>query len=118
MWLRKPRPESECTVEVAATDKSGFAKDLSAQDFKLWEDNKEQTVASAMVRPPGKHAIVLLFDNTTVSVRIQADVRGYVEHFIDAAAGPRNYMEVASKPSFSGIYVCVHGPFTDRCRAA
>ena len=98
----------QVTVEVAATDKSGFAKNLSAQDFKLWEDNKEQTIASAVVRAPGKHAIVLLFDNTTVSVRIQSDVRGYVEHFIDAAAGPRNYMEVAA--FFSGIRVLQ--PFT------
>lgn len=96
------------TVEVAATDKSGFAQNLTAKDFKISEDNKDETVTTAVVRPPGRHAIVLLFDNTTVTVRIQSDVRGYVSQFIDSVAGPRNYMEVASY--FSGIRVIQ--PFT------
>ena len=98
----------QVTVEVAATDKSGFAKNLSAPDFKLWEDNKEQTITSAVTHPPEKHAVVLLFDNTTVPVRIQGDMRGYVQTFIDATSGPRNYMEVAA--FFSGIRVLQ--PFT------
>ncbi len=87
---------SQVVIDAVATNKAGFAKDLTAKDFKLWEDNKEQNVTGAVLEPSGKHAIVLLFDNTTVPVRIQGDVRGYVERFIDSSAGPNVYMEVAN----------------------
>ena len=84
------------TIDVVATDKAGFVKNLTAKDFHVWEDNKEQTVINAVPNPPGKHVIVLLFDNNTIAVNLQADIRGYVARFIDSSAGPNVYMEVAS----------------------
>ncbi len=87
---------AQVTIDVVATNKAGIVRDLTAKDFKVFEDNKEQPVSGAALEPAGKRAIVLLFDNTTVSIRNQGDVRGYVERFIDASAGPNVYMEVAN----------------------
>ena len=82
-------------VDAVVTAKSGIVKNLTAKDFKVWDDNKEQTVTAAPLRGPGKHAVVLLFDSTSLSAAKQGDIRGYVASFIDAAANPNLYMEVA-----------------------
>ncbi len=92
--LAQTRPDP-VTIEVVATDRAGFAKDLTAKNFRVWDDNREQTVINAAQNPPGRHAVVLLFDNNTVAVNLQADIRGYVSRFIDSSAGPNVYMEVA-----------------------
>ena len=92
--MAQGRP-NQMTVEVVATSKSSVVRDLAAKDFKLWEDNKEQAVTGVVFEPRAKHAIVLLFDNTTVSVGLQSDIRNYVTRFIDAQPKPNSYIEVA-----------------------
>src|SRR5271163_2528951 len=61
-------------VDTVVTDKKGnYIHDLEAKDFKVWEDNKEQTVksfsfeaGSASPSNPQKHYLVLFFDNSTM----------------------------------------------------
>src|SRR5690242_12543142 len=61
-------------VDAVVTDKKGhYIQDLGANDFKLWEDGKEQPVTSftredANPDPvhPHKHYLVLFFDNSTM----------------------------------------------------
>ncbi len=86
----------QTTLDVVATDKAGFVKGLTAKDIKVWVDSKEQSVTSAAIRSAEKHAVVLLFDATSISVQQQADIRGYVAKFIDAAVTPNTYMEVVT----------------------
>ncbi len=96
------------TISVVATNKSGIVRSLSAKDFKVTVDNKDRAVTAAAIPPAGKHAIVLLFDSTTIQSQDQADIRRYVANFITAAASPNLYMEVA----LFNVGVGVLQPFT------
>ena len=96
------------TVDVVATNKSGFDRELQARDFKIWDEGKEQTVTDAALRPPGKHAIVLLFDDSSLTVHQESDIRGYVTKFLSTAS-PNLYMEVAT----FRVAITIVQPFTN-----
>ena len=61
-------------MDTIVTDKKGnYLTDLTAKDFKVWEDNKEQPIKSFSVESGSsapseshRHYLVLLFDNSTM----------------------------------------------------
>jgi len=70
-------------VDTVVTDKKGnYVRNLTAKDFKVWEDNKEQAVKSFSFQSdpsaPGgaqRRYIVLFFDNSTMPPGAQAQAR-------------------------------------------
>ena len=89
-------------VDTIVTDKSGkYLTDLTAKDFKVWEDNKEQPIksfsfesGSAAPNEDHRHYLVLLFDNSTISATDQVRARDAAAKFIEANAGPDRYMAI------------------------
>src|SRR5712692_4248785 len=89
-------------VDAVVTDKKGnYIHDLTQHDFKVFEDNKEQTVstfssgAEATAQPNGqRHYLILFFDNSTMALPDQIQARGAAQKFIDANAGPDRLMAV------------------------
>src|SRR5208337_2018302 len=89
-------------VDTIVTDKKGnYITDLTAKDFKVWEDNKEQAIKSFSVESGSaapsedhRHYLVLLFDNSTMSLSDQARARDAAAKFVEANAGPDRYMAV------------------------
>jgi VWFA-related protein len=86
---------------VAMNRKGEFVRDLTAKDFRLWEDNKEQKITgfsleSAGVSPErsNKHYIAMLFDTATGGQTIQVAMRQEATHFIDSFSSPDRYMAV------------------------
>ncbi|HUE20461.1 MAG TPA: VWA domain-containing protein, partial [Bryobacteraceae bacterium] len=87
-------------VDAVVTDKKGqYVQDLEQKDFKVLEDNKEQTITSfsfeANPNSPNnkqQHYMVLLFDNATMDFADQARARQAAAQFIDANAGPNRLM--------------------------
>src|SRR5581483_5853012 len=77
-------------VDAVVTDKKGgYIRDLTAKDFRVWEDNKEQDVTSFSFEADAasplhgqKHYLVLLFDNTTVQIAEQMQARQAAMKFI------------------------------------
>ena len=88
-------------VDAIVTDRKGtYISDLTQQDFRVWEDDKEQTVqtlsfakSSADVKDLPRYT-VLLFDNFNVTDADQKRVREAAANFVEANAGPRNYFAV------------------------
>ncbi len=88
-------------VDTIVTDKKGnYITDLTAKDFKVWEDNKEQPIksfsaesGSAAPSADHRHYLVLLFDNSTMS-------------FSDQAQGARGGCEVCRDQCRAGS---IHG---------
>src|SRR5580693_3679403 len=112
-------------VDAVVTDKKGnYVHDLTQSDFKVYEDNKEQSVASfsfgadAAIQAPGqKRYLILFFDNSTMAMPDQIQARNAAKKFIDANAGPDRLMAVVE---FGGTLQIVQN-FTanaDRLRAA
>ena len=70
-------------VDTVVTDKKGnYVRDLTQKDFKVYEDNKEQTISSfsfetdaAAADSSRKHYLVLFFDNSTAGHASAAGVR-------------------------------------------
>ncbi len=93
----------EVLVDSVVTDKKGnYIRDLAKQDFKVWEDGKEQTVTSfAFEENDGSPTnqkpryMVLFFDNSTMNAADQAQARIAAGKFIDANAGPNRLIAVA-----------------------
>jgi VWFA-related protein len=89
-------------VDTIVTDKQGkYISDLTAKDFKVWEDNKEQPIKSFSVESGAsapseshRHYLVLLFDNSTMSFADQAQARDAAAKFVEANAGPDRYMAI------------------------
>src|SRR5271167_1163523 len=89
-------------VDTIVTDKKGnYITDLTVKDFKVWEDNKEQAIKSFSVESGSsapseshRHYLVLLFDNSTMSLSDQARARDAAAKFVEANAGPDRYMAV------------------------
>jgi VWFA-related protein len=91
-------------VDAVVTDKKGnYVRDLKQKDFKVWEDNKEQTIksfsfeadpASPLNNQP--RYMVLFFDNSTMSFGEQAQARKAAVSFIDANAGPNRQMAIVN----------------------
>ena len=89
-------------VDTIVTDKHGkYIRDLTQKDFKVWEDDKEQTIKSfsyeADPNSPTngqKHYMVLFFDSSTMEFSDEAQARRAAASFIDANAGPDRYMAI------------------------
>ena len=89
-------------VDAVVTDKKGnYVRDLTQNDFKVFEDNKEQPVSSfssgaeAVTQPNGqRHYLILFFDNSTMAAPDQIQARGAAQKFIEANAGPDRLMAV------------------------
>src|SRR5271169_5795742 len=112
-------------VDAVVTDKKGnYVHDLTQNDFKVYEDNKEQPVASfsfgadtAIQAQGQKRYLILFFDNSTMSMPDQIQARDAAKKFIDSNAGPDRLMAVVE---FGGTLQIVQN-FTanaDRLRAA
>src|SRR5580693_3596707 len=91
-------------VDTVVTDKKGnYIHDLEAKDFKVWEDNKEQTIKSfsfeagtASPTNPQKHYLVLFFDNSSMDFGAQGRARQAAAKFIDANGGPNRLMAIVN----------------------
>ena len=90
-------------VDSVVTDKKGnYVRDLTAKDFKVWEDGKEQTIKSfsSGSDPSGgnsqKHYLVILFDNSTMEFGDQARARQAASKFIETNGGPNRLMAIAN----------------------
>ena len=104
-------------VDVVAVDKKGnYIRDLTAGDFRVWEDDKEQPIKSFSVETSGSSPanspvryLVLFFDNATMTPADQISARKAAARFIEANAGPNRMMAVVG---FSGT-LRVAQNFTD-----
>ncbi len=91
-------------VDTIVTDKKGdYVRNLTAKNFKVWEDNKEQAIktfsaeaGTASPSNPQTRYIVLFFDNSTIGFGLQAQARQAAAKFIDANAGPNRMMAIVN----------------------
>jgi VWFA-related protein len=89
-------------VDSVVTDKKGnYVRDLARNDFKVFEDNKEQPVstfstgADAATQANGQRRyLILFFDNSTMAAPDQIQARSAATKFIAANAGPDRLMAV------------------------
>jgi VWFA-related protein len=89
-------------VDSVVTDKKGnYIRDLTQNDFKVFEDNKEQQVstfstgADAVTQANGQRRyLILFFDNSTMAAPDQIQARNAAKKFIEANAGPDRLMAV------------------------
>ena len=89
-------------VDAVITDKKGnYIRDLTAKDFRVWEDKTEQTVKSfsfeGTAPSPGteKQYTVFFFDDTSMSLSDQTLARQATARFVAANFGPTRNMAVA-----------------------
>jgi VWFA-related protein len=98
------RKESKLVlVDAVVTDKKGaYVHDLTQNDFKVFEDNKEQQIASfssganvaIQANNAQKRYLILFFDNSSMAAPDQIQARAAATKFIDANAGPDHVMAV------------------------
>ena len=88
-------------VDTVVTDKKGnYVRDLTANDFKVWEDGKEQPITSFSREDANdpthaqRHYLVLFFDDTTMEFGDQAKARDAAAKFIDSNVGPNRMVAV------------------------
>ncbi len=91
-------------VDVVVKDKKGnYLRDLTQQDFKVYEDNKEQAISSFSfgsdpTAPQGagqRHYLVLFFDNSSMGMPDQIQARAAAKKFIEKNASPERMMAIA-----------------------
>ena len=90
-------------VDAVVTDKkNNYVHDLNQKDFKVWEDDKAQSINSfSFEADPASSAdqkryLVLFFDNSTMAYADQTRARDAATKFIDKNAGPNHYMAVVN----------------------
>lgn len=87
---------------IVADKKGNYIHDLTAKDFRVWEDKKEQSIESfsfeAGTSGPNaqKRYLVLFFDNSTMQFGEQAQARKAAQQFIDTNAGPNKEVAVVN----------------------
>jgi VWFA-related protein len=89
-------------VDAVVTDKKdNYVRDLKQNAFRVYEDNKEQTISSfssgadAAAQPGSqRHYLILFFDNSTMAAPDQIQARGAAQKFIEANASPDSLMAV------------------------
>jgi VWFA-related protein len=89
-------------VDSVVTDKKGnYVRDLTQNDFKVFEDNKEQPVstfstgADVATQANGQRRyLILFFDNSTMAAPDQIYARSAATKFIQESAGPDRLMAV------------------------
>ncbi len=88
-------------VDAVVTDKKGnYIRDLTAKDFRIWEDKNEQMVKSfsfegAQSPNAQKQYVVFFFDDTSMSLPDQERARQSAAQFAAANFGPNRMMAVA-----------------------
>jgi VWFA-related protein len=91
-------------VDAVVTDKkNNYVRDLTAKDFKVLEDNKEQSIESfsyeadpAAPSDRQQRYLVLFFDNSTMNYGDQARARDAAAKFIAKNAGPNHLMAIVN----------------------
>lgn len=91
-------------VDAVVTDKKGdYVHDLTAKDFRVWEDNKEQVIKDfsfeadpAAPSNSQPRYLVLFFDNASMDMTDQAQARKAAAQFIDHNAGPNRLMAIVN----------------------
>src|SRR6266481_2086213 len=89
-------------VDAVVTDKKGnYVHDLAQNDFKVFEDNKEQPITSfsngansSGPQNSQKHYLVLFFDNSSMALPDQISARAAATKFIDSNVAPDHLMAV------------------------
>src|SRR2546427_11576961 len=89
-------------VDSVVTDKKGnYIRDLTQNNFKVFEDNKEQQVstfstgADAASQANGQRRyLILFFDNSTMAAPDQIQARSAAKKLSEANAGPDRLMAV------------------------
>ena len=89
-------------VDAVVTDKKGnYIRDLAQKDFRVWEDNKEQTVKSFSLESDDgapsnshRHYLVLFFDNSSMTPGDQVQARQAATKFIERNAGPNRLIAI------------------------
>ena len=106
-------------VDAIVTAKNGtYVRDLTAKDFRVWQDNQEQAIKSFSLEASSSAAqprsLVLFFDEAGMEIPDQIVVRQAASGFIDAETGPNRRMAVrcigsdeesGQKDDFLGIAV-------------
>jgi VWFA-related protein len=88
-------------VDAVVTDKKGnYVRDLTAKDFRVWEDKTEQMVKSfSLEGDPAsgamKQYVVFFFDDTSMSLTDQTGARKAAAQFVAANFGAKRMMAVA-----------------------
>jgi VWFA-related protein len=91
-------------VDAVVTDKKGqYVADLEGKNFKVWEDNKEQTVktfsfSADPVSPASsqKRYLVLFFDNSTMDFGEQVQARKAAAKFIESNTGTNRLVAIVN----------------------
>jgi len=89
-------------VDTVVTDKKGqYVRDLKQSDFKVYEDNKEQSISSfstgsdpAIQASGQKRYLILFFDNSTMQTPDQIQARNAANQFIAANTDTEHLMAV------------------------
>src|SRR3984893_3883444 len=89
-------------VDTVVTNKKGeYVRDLKQSDFKVYEDNKEQTISTfstgsdpAIQASGQKRYLILFFDNSTMQKPDQIQARNAANQFIAANADADHLMAV------------------------
>ncbi|HEX5226802.1 MAG TPA: VWA domain-containing protein [Bryobacteraceae bacterium] len=89
----------EVLVDAIVTAKNGaYIGDLTAKDFHITQDGKEQLIRGFSVETPSAstqtRSLVLFFDEISMEARDQAAVRQAAASFIDAEAGPNHRLAI------------------------
>lgn len=89
----------EVLVDAIVTAKNGtYIGDLTAKDFRISQDGKEQPIRGFSVESPSNasqtRSLVLFFDETSMEARDQIAVRQAASNFIAAEAGPNHMMAI------------------------
>ena len=104
VFAQPPAFQSETKVvlvDAVVTGKQGdYIRDLTAKDFHVWEDNKEQKIRSFSLETDASatepRRIVLFFDNSGMSLADQGSARQAAAGFIDGNADPNQLMAVVT----------------------
>jgi len=87
-------------VDTIVTGKNGESvSDLTSKDFKVWEDNKEQTLTgvtletASSANAPTRY-LVLFFDSAAIQSGDSIQVQRSVSSFIDANVGPNRLISL------------------------
>jgi VWFA-related protein len=87
-------------VDAVATNKKGeYVRDLTAKNFHIWEDGKQQTIRSFSLETGAgdqPNRLVLFFDDNGVSVADQVAARQAALRFVDANASPSQLIAVVA----------------------
>ena len=84
-------------VDAIVTGKRGeYVHDLTAKDFRIWQDGKEQAITSVSVQSKAAepHFLVLFFDDTRMTAQDQFVARQSASRFIDANSSPGRMMAI------------------------